>query len=168
MSDIEIVALTADQWLDLKRLRIDALTESPDAFSPTAEDARSRGDGYWQRAARRAAGTDGFELFVVRRDGEALGLGSAQRDEGGVGHIGAMWIDPALRGRGIGAQLFDTIVAYLSGRGCAAIELSVTETNTAALALYRSRDFALTGQSEPLRAGSPLLNLFMRRARTNP
>ena len=38
VSDIEIVPLTADQWLDLKRLRIAALTESPDAFSPTAED----------------------------------------------------------------------------------------------------------------------------------
>ncbi len=168
MSNIEIVALSADQWLDLKRLRIAALTESPDAFSPTAEDARARDEDYWQRAARRAAEADGFELFVVRRAGKALGLGSAQRDARGVGHIGAMWIDPELRGRGIGAQLFDTIVAYLRRLGCDVIDLSVTETNTSAIELYRSRGFVLTGQSEPLRPGSPLLNLFMRHARAKP
>jgi ribosomal protein S18 acetylase RimI-like enzyme len=162
VSDIEIVALTAEQWADLKRLRITALTESPDSFSPTAEEARSHDDDYWRRAAQRAAAAEGFELFVVRRDGEGLGLASAQRDPGGVGHIGAMWVDPVLRGQGVGGRLFDAAVGYLRGIGCERIELSVTETNAAAIALYQSRGFVLTGDSEPLRPGSPLANLFMR------
>jgi len=161
-NEIVIVPLTADQWADLKRLRIGALTESPDAFSPTAEEARSHDDAYWRRAAKRAEATEGFELFIVRRGGEGLGLGSAQRDDEGVGHIGAMWVDPVLRGQGIGARLFDSIVAYLRAIGCASIELSVTETNAPAIALYQSRGFVMTGASEPLRAGSPLKNLFMK------
>ena len=33
-------ARRADQWREFKRLRIAALTESPDSFSPTAESAR--------------------------------------------------------------------------------------------------------------------------------
>lgn len=168
VNDIRIVPLTADQWPDLKRLRIGALAESPDSFSPTVEEARSHDDDYWRRAAQRAESTESFELFIVRRRGEGLGLGSAQRDDEGVGHIGAMWIDPVLRGQGVGARLFDTIVAYLRGIGCATIELSVTETNSAATALYRSRGFVMTGQSEPLRPGSPLANLFMRTARASP
>ena len=101
-------------------------------------------------------------MFIVRRDGHGLGLGSAGRDEQGVGHIGAMWVDPVLRGNGIGARLFDTAVGFLRSRGCARIELSVTETNVQAIALYQSRGFALTGEFEPLRPGSPLKNLFMR------
>jgi ribosomal protein S18 acetylase RimI-like enzyme len=161
-NEVEITPLTAGQWRDLKRLRITALTESPDSFSPTAEEARSHDDDYWRRAAKRAESTEGFALFIVRRGGEGLGLGSAQRDDQGIGHIGAMWVDPMLRGQGVGARLFDTIVSYLRATGCATIELSVTETNTPAIALYRSRGFALTGESQPLRAGSPLLNLFMR------
>ena len=168
MNDVEIVPLAADEWQDLKRLRIAALTESPDSFSPTAESARAHDDAYWRRGAQRAATAEGFKLFIVRRDGEGLGLASAQRDENGVGHIGAMWVDPVLRGRGVGARLFDTVVTYLRGIHCAMIELSVTETNTAAIALYQSRGFVLTGQSEPLRPGSPLANLFMRSARANP
>ncbi len=58
--------------------------------------------------------------------------------------------------------MFDTAVGHLRGLGCDTIELSVTETNAAAIALYQSRGFVLTGESEPLRADSPLLNLFMR------
>ena len=73
-----------------------------------------------------------------------------------------MWVDPILRGQGVGARLFDTAVAYLRELGCATIELSVTETNAAAIALYQSRGFVLTGNVEPLRDGSPLRNLFMR------
>ena len=159
---IEIVPLTAEQWRDLKRLRITALTESPDSFSPTAEAARSHDDAYWQRGAKRAAEAEDFEMFIVRRGGEGLGLASAQRDAAGVGHIGAMWVDPALRGLGVGGRLFDTAVGHLRGLGCDTIELSVTETNAAAIALYQSRGFVLTGESEPLREDSPLLNLFMR------
>jgi len=162
VSDIEIVSLTAAQWRDLKRLRIAALTESPDAFAPTAADAQARDDEYWRRAAERAAGSDSPRLYVARRGGAGCGLASAQRDAAGVGHIGAMWVDPGLRGAGVGARLFDAAVAFLRSRGCETIELSVTETNSHAIALYRSRGFAMTGAWQPLRAGSSLRNLTMR------
>ena len=161
-SAFDIVPLGADEGPLLQRLRIAALTESPDAFSPTAAEARTHDDAYWQRAAQRAAANADFELFTARVDGEGLGLASAQRDADGVGHIGAMWVDPRLRGRGAGAALFDTAVGFLRERGCVDIRLSVTETNAAAIALYQSRGFVLTGEAEPLRSGSPLRNLTMR------
>jgi len=162
MAAIEIVPLRAAEWQDLKRLRITALTESPDSFGPTAESARAQDDDYWRRGARRAEEGDYLRMFIVRRDGEGLGLASANVDREGVGHIGAMWVDPSLRGHGVGARLFDTVFAFLKKRGCARIELSVTETNAAAIKLYQSRGFVLTGGFEPLRDGSTLKNLFMR------
>ena len=162
MSDIEIVPLTANQWRDLKRLRITALTQSPDSFSPTVESALAHDDEYWRRSAQRAADAPNFEMFIVRRNGEGLGLASAHCDDDGVGHIGAMWVDPGLRGQGIGGRLFDTAVGFLREQGCARIELSVTENNAAAIALYQSRGFVLTGEFVPLREASPLKNLFMR------
>jgi ribosomal protein S18 acetylase RimI-like enzyme len=162
VSDVTIEPLMAEQWRDLKRLRIAALTDAPDAFSPTAAEAESQDDAYWQRGAARAADGESFRLFVARRDGAGLGLASAQCDAAGIGHIGAMWVDPALRGAGVGARLFDAAVAFLKGRGCHAIELSVTESNVNAIALYTSRGFELTGEWQPLRPGSPLRNLTMR------
>jgi len=83
-------------------------------------------------------------------------------DAAGVGHIGAMWVAPAARGERIGSRLLDEGIRFLVSRGARAIELSVTETNTRARALYSSRGFELTGASEQLRPGSPLTNLFMR------
>lgn len=159
---VDIVPLAADEGPLLQRLRIAALTESPDAFSPTAAEARSHDDAYWQRAAQRSAASADFEFFTARVNGEGLGLASAQRDGAGIGHIGAMWVDPRLRGQRAGARLFDAAIAFLRERGCQEIRLSVTETNAAAIALYQSRGFVLTGEAESLRAGSPLRNLTMR------
>lgn len=161
-SELEIVRLRAGEWQDLKRLRIAALTESPDSFSPTAAQARLFDDLYWQRRAQRSAESSDFAMFIVRRNARGMGLGSAGRDERGVGHIGAMWVDPSLRGHGVGARLFDSAIEFLKSRGCERIELSVTETNAPAIALYRSRGFVPTGTFEPLREGSPLKDLFMR------
>ena len=79
-----------DDWLALYREDAEfwmpawkdahALTESPDSFSPTAASALAHDDAYWQRSARRAAESPDFEMFIVRRDGHGLGLGSAGRD----------------------------------------------------------------------------------------
>lgn len=162
VSAVEIVRLAADQWADLKRLRIVALTESPDAFGPTATEARAHTNDYWKRFAQRAAHDADFAVFVATCDRDASGLVSAHRGTDGIGHIGAMWVDLHLRGCGAGARLFDTAVVFLRDAGCASIELSVTQTNTAAIALYQSRGFVLTGESQPLRAGSSLRNLSMR------
>jgi hypothetical protein len=84
VSDVTIEPLTAEQWRDLKRLRIAALTDAPDAFSPTAAEAESHADVYWQRGAARAADGESFRLFVARRDGAGLGLASAQCDAAGI------------------------------------------------------------------------------------
>ena len=166
MSEVDIAPLAADEWPLLKQLRIAALTDAPDAFGPTAEHARAQPDSYWQTWASRLDAARGLALFVLRCANEPAGIVSATRDRAGIGHIGAMWIAPSARGRHLGSRLLDHALEFLDASGCTTIELSVTEGNAGPLALYRSRGFALTGQLEPLRAGSRLKNLFMRRARS--
>lgn len=163
--NVAITPLGGDEWQLLKHLRIAALTDTPDAFGPTAEHARAQPDSYWQTWAGRLDAARGLALFVLRVDGEPCGLVSATTDRRGVGHIGAMWVAPAARGLHLGSRLLDRAVEFLTASGCSAIELSVTEGNAGPLALYRSRGFELTGAFEPLREGSAQKNLFMRRAR---
>jgi ribosomal protein S18 acetylase RimI-like enzyme len=151
--------LRDDEWELLRELRLRALRESPDAFSPRAEDVAREPDDYWQRGARALAG-EHARLFVAERDGAAVGLVSATA-AAGTGYIGAMWIDPAARGGGLGRALLGSACAWLRTRGCAPLALTVTETNAAAIALYESAGFRLTGEFEPLREGSPLRNLKM-------
>ena len=172
---IEIRALTSTEWPLLKQLRLSALQEAPDAFAPTYADNKDHPDGYWQRGAERLArpharlfvawlhtGTAGTDArTTTRQDGEAMGLISAVRDNAGIGHLGAFWVDPRARGTGLGAQLFDASMHWLKSVQCSSLELSVTEGNDTAEAMYRRRGFTRDGRTEPLREGSTLRNIYM-------
>lgn len=144
----------------MRELRLRALRDSPDSFSPLAEDVAQEGDEYWRRGARAFGSSEHASLFLAERDGDAVGLVSATA-AAGVGYIGSMWLEPAARGAGLGRALLDAACASLRARGCSRLVLSVTETNAAAIALYQSAGFSLTGESKPLRAGSTLRNLEM-------
>ena len=156
-------ALRADEGMLLKRLRLDALKESPDSFSPTWEEVSAHDDDYWVAAAQRIAGSPDIEIFIAEDEGEPVGLVSGEVDSEGVGHIGAMWASPMVRGKGVGRQLMNTVMTFLVQRGCTRVELSVTETNRVAINLYRNLGFHFTGLEVPLREGSNLMNLTMAR-----
>ena len=155
-----IDALRAEEWMLLRDLRLAALSESPDAFSPTAEETSRLTESDWRTSADRFASRPSAAMLIAR---PADGLMSAVADDQGVGHIGAMWVSPEARRKKLGSALLDRGIEFLQRAGCATIELSVTETNFTARRLYGSRGFVLTGESEPLRISSPLANLFMRR-----
>lgn len=159
MTSIAIRALEPDEWEVLRDLCIRALMDAPDAFSPTAADAQGRPDAYWVDALRTLT-RGGHQVFAAWEDGRSLGLVSATVARG-VGHIGAMWVDPACRGLRLGRRLLEVACDALVTRGCARIELSVTEGNEVATRLYQEAGFSLTGEAQPLREGSPLRNLSM-------
>jgi len=156
-AQFEIAPLREHEWTVLRDLRLRALADAPDAFGPTLADAQAEPDAYWQEGARRFAG----RVLVARDGSRTIGLVSAVEDPHHVGHLGAMWVDPATRGRGLGRRLVERACQALRARGCQRIELSVTQGNQAAQRLYERFGFACTGESEPLRPGSELRNLTM-------
>ena len=158
---ISIRTLQANEGLLLKKLRLSALQESPDAFSPTYDETSIHDDDYWMKSAQRIAAAPGFEIFIASYNGEPVGLVSGQVDKESIGHIGAMWANPDIRGKGIGRRLLDRVVTFLREDGCKTIELTVTETNNRAIQLYRRTGFEFTGVDVPLREGSDLLNREM-------
>lgn len=156
-----IRTLRAEEWELLRELRLRALRDSPDSFGPLAEDVAREPDEYWQRGARTFGADAGrASLFLAEHDGAAVGLVSATA-AAGTGYIGAMWVAPSARGAGLGRALVDAACAWLRAQGCARLALTVTETNAAAIALYQGAGFRLTGESKPLRGGSPLRDLVM-------
>lgn len=158
---VEVRPLEASEWRLLRELRLRALRDAPDAFGPTAADAETRTDEWWQDGAARLAHPKA-RLLVAEEGGRGVGLISAVAT-GDVGHLGAMWVDPRVRGTGLGRRLFAAACDALEAVGCRRLELSVTEGNDRAVALYRSFGFELTGEHEPLREGSRLRNLEMVR-----
>jgi len=63
-----------------------------------------------------------------------------------VATVFGVWVEPALRGHGLGGRLVDAIVEWAVARGAERVQLWVTEDNDAARMLYERHGFVCTGE----------------------
>jgi ribosomal protein S18 acetylase RimI-like enzyme len=145
---VTIRRVAADDWRELKRVRLAALATDRVAFGSTLEAETAFGDEVWIERARESATSDHRVTWVAcAEDGRMLGMLGAHIEERGASLFG-MWVDPAARGAGVGGKMLDALIGWLEVRHPAApISLSVTPTLGAAVRLYESRGFASTGAS---------------------
>jgi GNAT superfamily N-acetyltransferase len=61
-----------------------------------------------------------------------------------------MWVDPAVRGFGVAAELVHAVSAWAADQGADRVHLWVTVTNGRAKRFYEKLDFVLTGEQQPL------------------
>jgi ribosomal protein S18 acetylase RimI-like enzyme len=124
----------------VRGLRVAALTDAPEAFGSTLARELARTPEDWRRWLAPGA------TFLCTDDthGDA-GLVAGQLDDaGGVVDLLALWVDPAVRGRGAGDALVVAVVAWAQDAG-RAVRLHVVEGNVHALALYARNGFRPTG-----------------------
>lgn len=90
-----------------------------------------------------------------------VALDEAGRARGFLGlsgaHVDALFVDPAIRGQGVGRRLL-AHAASLAGR----LTVDVNEQNLQAVGFYRHMGFAETGRSPTDDAGRPYPLLHMR------
>ncbi|MGH2636628.1 MAG: GNAT family N-acetyltransferase, partial [Actinomycetota bacterium] len=152
-----------EEWRRVRDLRLRALEDSPDAFGSLLERERDHVEADWMGWISGWGGGRN-RLFVAALDGEWVGMavGSKAADDP-IAHLYGMWVEPRMRGTGLGGRLIEAVVAWVASLGVAEIELAVTETNDTAGAFYEARGFVDTGARQPLRVGSPLRVIVMRR-----
>jgi ribosomal protein S18 acetylase RimI-like enzyme len=143
---IDIQQTTEADWLDLKTIRLQSLTESPKAFGLTYEAAVVYTDDQW----RDRAGNRTPPMYFIARD-----------EEGPVGLIGgvkataefeliAMWVAPSHRGHGVGRALVAKVLSTAAARGEFEVCLFVSPPNKAACALYEGMGFCFTQHVQAL------------------
>jgi ribosomal protein S18 acetylase RimI-like enzyme len=142
-----LAAADAAAW---SRLRLEALEQDPAAFSSSVEDHNALP---LDEVKRRLAGNP--ESFVVGafEDGMVCGIAGFHRETGPKSrHKGRVWgvyVTPAKRGKGIGRRMMEVLLDRAAViTGVEQLLLSVTSTQDAALALYRSLGFEIFG-TEP-------------------
>lgn len=146
----------------LQEIRLRALADAPYAFGSTYEREKDRTPEDY-----RSWITGGVTMVAEDEDGWH-GLGWCRFDDEvpNLAHVLAMWVDPEHRGTKVGAQILQTLIDWAEARGSAAVRLGVTEGNSPAEALYRSRGFVLTGEREPLTSDPTLDCVFLERPTT--
>ena len=137
--------VTEDDWELWRDLRARVLRTDPDAFGSTLERERGFTEDDWRHRLRHG------RSFVAWVDGAPVAMGGWSDAEPGVCSVVSMWVDPACRGRGIGAGILDAVLASVPAG--ADVRLWVADGNPAR-DLYARAGFRATGEVAPLRPGS--------------
>jgi ribosomal protein S18 acetylase RimI-like enzyme len=93
-------------------------------------------EGYLSRLGERLKSLP-EGIVHVWRNGRIVGQIEAQVPAGGVGgYVNLLYLVPEERGRGVGGELHDYVVALFRRLGLPSVRLSVSLTNTPALRYY--------------------------------
>lgn len=160
MQGYTIRPVRADEWERVRELRLRAVHDpvASVAFTDTVEHAEALPDDFWRdRAAGGSAdaGPDATARQFVAEDatGRWIGTTTALREHAGendyedrpVPHDGCsvvgVYLDPAHRGKGVLAALFDAVEAWAAGP----LRLSVHTDNARAVRAYEKLGFHPVG-----------------------
>lgn len=144
---VDVRRLRADDAPAYRALMLQAYVEAADAFTSTAEERQAEPLSWWVQRIASPSRSLSFGAF----DGErlvgtvALELSAKPKTSHGALVIG-MFVAPPWRGRGAARRLMQALIDEARTRpGLRRLNLTATEGNAAALALYASLGFVAWG-----------------------
>ncbi|MDX1449189.1 MAG: GNAT family N-acetyltransferase [Acidimicrobiia bacterium] len=168
---VEIRRIRADEGPLLMQVRLLSLLDAPYAFASTYTDSVQRPKEHWKaRAAEASAGGSSAVIVAFAPDGP-IGMAGAYTpdDRPEVRMIFGVWVEPALRGQGVGRRLTETVIDWAFAAGADRCELWVAEPNSAARVLYETLGFEDTGERQPFPSDETVTELkLVRRADREP
>jgi putative acetyltransferase len=114
-------------------------------------------------ALARAFAAKGTALLVAEAGGRIAGCGGFRTAGPGLAELAHVWVDPEVRGRGLGDALVGAVLARAAAQGLPAARLETGRFLAAAIRLYRRHGFADCPPFRPLTARIDSLSLFMQR-----
>jgi RimJ/RimL family protein N-acetyltransferase len=132
----------------MQALRREALALDPLAFLATEEDDFALDRAFVERSISRPDGDAIFAAFVAETPVGMVGVVRQTRRK--IAHRAQVWgmfVRPAYRGRGLGAELLAAAVGHArSWSGVQQVQLSVTSSAPAARRLYERAGFRVWGR----------------------
>jgi GNAT superfamily N-acetyltransferase len=128
----------------LRGVRLQALSDTPEAFGSTYEREVARTTTDWQRWISLGG------IFILYDPAGACGVVAGLRDEAdpAVVHLMAMWVHPKIRGSGAGNELVSAVLAWARSEGAKLVRLKVISGNDRARHFYERMGFSPTGHHE--------------------
>ncbi len=165
---MQLRQLRADEGLAYRDVRLRALQQAPEAFAATYDEEAAQPDAFWLDLVARTANAMEAAMFTIERPEATpaaptnLAATTFVRVSPTPPHdayIGAMWLDPDLRGPLAASEdrwadlLLQAAEHFARTLGSPAITLWVAESNPAAHRFYERNGYRPTGQSEPQPSG---------------
>ncbi len=146
MSNIEIISLKPEEWMQYKDLRLRALKEDPQAFGSTYEDNSKHPDKYWQQRLEDTINKNTQWLVFANLNGKLVGMaGGFAEKEPDNAHVIAVYVIPEARGKGISKQLMKELIARITtNKSIKKITVDVNPEQEAAYNLYKNSGFTVT------------------------
>lgn len=143
----------AADWHILKFLRLEALKDSPQAFTVSYAEAIKHQDAEWQmRAAQQTA----CRYLLAFDEYKAVGMLGMITDELHECHVVAMWVKPKDRAQGVAALLMESIKILAKQQGHDILQLRVANNNLRVFKFYQKQGFKVdaTALSENMQQSS--------------
>jgi RimJ/RimL family protein N-acetyltransferase len=134
--------LTRDDVDAYRAIRLEALTNHPEAFASSAEDFVLRSipdlEGLLEKLVFLGAVLPGGELAGI------MAYDRGQKREAHRGWLFQVYVKPAMRGTGCAKALLDAVIAHAQAE-VLQLHLSVASHNEPALRLYQRAGFVIYG-----------------------
>ncbi len=147
MDPVKIISLRPEQWEEYKNLRLRSLKEEPYAYISTYENSSNEADEKWRIRLEEAQKGDRQWLTFARQGEELVGMVGAFRVLGEpTVEIISAFVAKEARGHGVGKKLMEHLLDSIrKNKEIEKLHLEVNSTLPAAVNLYKSSGFVITG-----------------------
>lgn len=140
---VAIVPGSEVSWQEYKVLRLETLKNESLGFAEGYEEALQRFDEAWQQGLAN--------MYFAQVDGVSAGMvmlvQATNFKRTYCGFVYSMYVRPQFRGMGVGKTLIQYLQTVAAPqKGIKKLELNVTETQQAALGLYKVLGFSVSGR----------------------
>ncbi|WP_436532636.1 N-acetyltransferase family protein [Actinoplanes sp. HUAS TT8] len=142
------------EWRELRAIRLEAVRDTPTAFSSSYADVAGRTDVFWrERATAEATSGNGATFVACDENNDWVGSASVEPlvEVPDHAHIHAVYVRAGHRGpTGLGARLVEAAILFAEQHiDVSRLTLGVHESNGRALAFYRRIGFRMTEKVIP-------------------
>ncbi len=132
-----VTRLTESDWRVFATLRLRALTDTLGAGDQQYRQEISFTAAQWRRRLRAHA------QFAVQIDDHLVGLIGAQRQSTEAVYLYSLWLEPGVRGRGLGHELVTAAVDWARSQRARIVTLRVDAANATARGVYEQLGFGV-------------------------
>ena len=142
----QIARIQPGQGQLLRAIRLESVQYNNSAFAISQTQLLGLSHDQWEQACSTAMVGQPDAIFVARSHADVIGMVGCRIDASPkMRHVGVVWgmyVNPSHRGKRIGTQLIEQVIAHGAHLGLHMLKLSVTTNQDAAIALYRRVGFA--------------------------